>query len=147
MIYLLALPMTFLGALGAFFFKRAAMKADGILPLFTNKELYGRDVLCERGDIEYFASAVFAVFHPLPDDGDYLYLDSNDLPSLTRRKNVKASASGDCDDLCRGGVPDKMMRRFRSDENTSISGYVAVVKNLGRPAGEPRYLVRGNSTQ
>lgn len=40
MIYLLALPMTFLGALGAFFFKRAAMKADGILPLFTNKELY-----------------------------------------------------------------------------------------------------------
>ena len=146
MIYLLALPMTFLGALGAFFFKRAAMKADGILPLFTNKELY-------LGGMFYVSGAILNIlllqylFHPLPDDGDYLYLDSNDLPSLTRRKNVKASASGDCDDLCRGGVPDKMMRRFRSDENTSISGYVAVVKNLGRPAGEPRYLVRGNSTQ
>ncbi len=40
MIYLLALPMTFLGALGAFFFKRAAMKVDGLLSLFTNRELY-----------------------------------------------------------------------------------------------------------
>ena len=40
MIYLLALPMTFLGALGAFFFKRAAMKVDGLLSLFTNNELY-----------------------------------------------------------------------------------------------------------
>ena len=40
MIYLLALPMTFLGALGAFFFKKAATKADGLLPLFINKELY-----------------------------------------------------------------------------------------------------------
>lgn len=40
MIYLLALTMTFLGALGAFFFKRAAMKADGLLSLFTNREFY-----------------------------------------------------------------------------------------------------------
>lgn len=40
MIYLLALPMTFLGALGAFFFKRSAMKADGLLSLFTNNEFY-----------------------------------------------------------------------------------------------------------
>ena len=40
MIYLLALPMTFLGALGAFFFKRVAMKVDGLLSLFTNNELY-----------------------------------------------------------------------------------------------------------
>lgn len=40
MIYLLALPMTFLGALGAFFFKKAATKADGLLPLFINKEFY-----------------------------------------------------------------------------------------------------------
>ena len=40
MIYLLALPMTFLGALGAFFFKRAAIKADGLLSLFTNKDIY-----------------------------------------------------------------------------------------------------------
>ena len=40
MIYLLALPMTFLGALGAFFFKRAAMRSDGMLTLFTNKEFY-----------------------------------------------------------------------------------------------------------
>lgn len=40
MIYLLALPMTLLGALGAFSFKKATMKADGFLSLFFNKELY-----------------------------------------------------------------------------------------------------------
>lgn len=40
MIYLLVLPMTFLGALGAFFFKSASSKISGILSFLTCKELY-----------------------------------------------------------------------------------------------------------
>ena len=40
MVYLLALPMTFLGALGAFFFKKASTKTSEVLSLLTHKEFY-----------------------------------------------------------------------------------------------------------
>lgn len=40
MIYLLALPMTLLGALGAFFFKKASSKSSAFLSLLTCSELY-----------------------------------------------------------------------------------------------------------
>jgi len=40
MIYLLALPMTFLGAMGAYFFKRTTTKTNEIISLFTCAEFY-----------------------------------------------------------------------------------------------------------
>ncbi len=40
MIYLLALPMTLLGALGAYFFKKTTIKENKILTIFGCKEFY-----------------------------------------------------------------------------------------------------------
>lgn len=54
MIYLLALLMTFLGAVGAFFLKKASAKAPRILSLFTSKEFY-------LGGIFYVSGAVLNI--------------------------------------------------------------------------------------
>lgn len=40
MIYLLVLPMTFLGASGAFFFKKASAKVTGLISLLFCREFY-----------------------------------------------------------------------------------------------------------
>lgn len=54
MIYLLALPMTFLGAMGAYFFKKAAGQAANIRSLLGHKELY-------LGGLLYVISAVMNI--------------------------------------------------------------------------------------
>ena len=40
MIYFMALPMTFSGAMGAYFFKKTAVKVSGIMSLFTCADFY-----------------------------------------------------------------------------------------------------------
>ena len=51
MIYLLALPMTLLGALGAFLFKKASVKASSLLSLLTHKEFYLGGIFYVSGSI------------------------------------------------------------------------------------------------
>ena len=53
--YLLAIPMTFLGAMGAYFFKKASVQETNIRTLLGSKELY-------LGGLLYVISAVMNIF-------------------------------------------------------------------------------------
>lgn len=54
MMYLLAIPMTFLGAMGAYFFKKASVQVTNIRTLLRSKELY-------LGGLLYVLSAVINI--------------------------------------------------------------------------------------
>ena len=54
MMYLLTIPMTFLGAMGAYFFKKASVQVTNIRTLLGSKELY-------LGGLLYVISAVMNI--------------------------------------------------------------------------------------